>query len=399
MAKAAPFVAVLTLMAVCALAQPAISSIEPDDATGASNAVILNGAAPLVHTAIVLPLAADGERVGADDSAEQTAHVLKDMERILEVSKSGMDQIVRLNVYAANDEVVAGVETALAETFAGPNKPAVTVVVGAPAHPGALVAMDAIAATNAGAPGRIRHRALHGRQNRAHAAILPAGRAVYISGQAEPGDTPADATLNTLESLRDTLAWLELGLIHVVHVKTFMKPMDAVGEVDGAIDAFFEGAIVPPVTHVEWTNNAPIEVELIVSAPEGTASQANGPISYLTPPDLTASPVFCRVTVIDSDRRIYVAGLNGDNTESAEAEVRSLYGELGRILELAGSDMNHLVKATYYCATDATSSALNAIRPEFYDPERPPAASKALVRSTGRAGKGITVDMIAVRTE
>jgi hypothetical protein len=54
------------------------------------------------------------------------------------------------------------------------------------------------------------------------------------------------------------------------------------------------------------------------------------------------------------------------------------------------------VKATYYISTDEASAKLNQLRPRFYDPQRPPGASKAPVAGTGRAGKTITLDMIAV---
>ena len=55
-----------------------------------------------------------------------------------------------------------------------------------------------------------------------------------------------------------------------------------------------------------------------------------------------------------------------------------------------------LVKAPYYVSADEPSRQLNAQRPRYYDPKRPPAASKATVAGTGRKGRGITLDMIAV---
>ncbi|MCL4691351.1 MAG: RidA family protein [Candidatus Hydrogenedentes bacterium] len=387
--------AILMFVSALAIGQPGIERIEPNVDSGAAKALVITGPAPLVHTAMILPVDESGQLVGPDNANEQTARVLENLRRVLDASASSFDRVVRINVYAAHDDVIPIVESAFAETFAE-NAPAVTYAVGELALSGALVAVDAIAVADEGTAGTATVEGLFNRPRREHASILPLGRAVYVSGQAEPGETLAEATRNTMESLRATLEWLGLDLSHVVHVKTFMKPMAGVGEVDDTLDAFFSGDTVPPVTHVEWTNNTPIEIELIAFAPEGTATQAEGPVSYLTPPGMSESPVFCRVTVIDSKRRIYVSGLTGDDTSSAESEVRSLYAELGRILQAAGSDMHHLVKATYYCATDATSAALNQVRPDFYDPKRPPAASKALVGGTGRSGKGIAIDLIAV---
>jgi enamine deaminase RidA (YjgF/YER057c/UK114 family) len=99
---------------------------------------------------------------------------------------------------------------------------------------------------------------------------------------------------------------------------------------------------------------------------------------------------------------IYVGGLSLDrdgdraDAKAAEREVRGVLDNLGRVLDAAGSDLRHLAKATYYVSTDATSAALNAVRPSYYDPARPPAASKALVGGSGRPEAGLVLDMIAV---
>jgi enamine deaminase RidA (YjgF/YER057c/UK114 family) len=68
----------------------------------------------------------------------------------------------------------------------------------------------------------------------------------------------------------------------------------------------------------------------------------------------------------------------------------------GRVLAAGGSDLLHLAKATYYVADDVTSRKLNEVRPEYYDPKHPPAASKAGVRGTGKQNRTVTLDMIAV---
>ena len=43
------------------------------------------------------------------------------------------------------------------------------------------------------------------------------------------------------------------------------------------------------------------------------------------------------------------------------------------------------------------ASKLNELRPKFYDPKRPPAASKAFVPGVGLAGPSLMIDMIAVQ--
>ena len=89
------------------------------------------------------------------------------------------------------------------------------------------------------------------------------------------------------------------------------------------------------------------------------------------------------------------SGLYGTSNDPIE-QVREMFTELQRLMKEAGSDMAHLVKATYYVTDDSADREINAIRPTLYDPRRPPAASKLSVRGTGRTGKGSTFDMIAV---
>jgi enamine deaminase RidA (YjgF/YER057c/UK114 family) len=79
--------------------------------------------------------------------------------------------------------------------------------------------------------------------------------------------------------------------------------------------------------------------------------------------------------------------------------LRSLFSNLKKILDATGSDWSHLAKATYYFSDDAASAAHNAQRPDYYNPQRPPAASKAKVKGVGPSAHGINLDMIAVPAE
>jgi enamine deaminase RidA (YjgF/YER057c/UK114 family) len=83
---------------------------------------------------------------------------------------------------------------------------------------------------------------------------------------------------------------------------------------------------------------------------------------------------------------------------TGEPEVTDVFAALERVLRAGGSDMRHLVKATYCVSADDSSVALNALRPRYYDPARPPAASKAAVAGVGQSGRGLLIDMIAVPT-
>src|SRR5690606_5367321 len=95
---------------------------------------------------------------------------------------------------------------------------------------------------------------------------------------------------------------------------------------------------------------------------------------------------------------LYVSGLYG-NEEDPDQQVRDIFKTLTRVSNAAGTDLRHLLKATYYCSADDVSRSLNALRPDYYDPERPPAASKAIVAGAGREDRTLTIDMIAAVRE
>jgi enamine deaminase RidA (YjgF/YER057c/UK114 family) len=128
--------------------------------------------------------------------------------------------------------------------------------------------------------------------------------------------------------------------------------------------------------------------------PDARADKLAGSVEYLNPPDIKKSPVFSRAAIVRTERLIFSSGLYGDGPD-AEARIRDIFGKLRTLTEQSGGNFDHLVKATYYVQDAESSKLLNEIRPEFYDPERPPAASKAIVQGVGRNDRKITVDMIA----
>lgn len=374
-----------------------IRSVEPDDATGTAKAVVV-GRTPLAHTAQLLPLDAKGELVGKGDISRQAGQVLDNLDTALKEAGSGFDRLVKINVSAARTEAVAEVEKVLARRFNGPAKPAVSFVVGQLAHPDALVAMDAVAA--AADPGgktvkRLASAALSGKRGTAHVAVLPTGEAVYISGQAEKGDL-AEATRATLQSLHATLAHFGLNRSHVVQLKAFLRPMTDVRVVEAEVARAYDGQTAPPMVYVEWLSSLPIEIELIAAAGGSPAAPAAATVTFFTPPGMKASPVYSRVARAHHGQRIYLSGLYGTRSGDGEAQIREIFASLQPLLHKTGSDLRHLVKATYYVSDDVADRKLNEIRPEFYDPQRPPAASKARVAGVGRAGQSITMDLIAV---
>jgi enamine deaminase RidA (YjgF/YER057c/UK114 family) len=376
----------LTITTVAASATAdAVRQVRPDDAAGTSAAVVVDGAANLAHTEQILPIDADGKVIAPNQAAGQAAAVLDRLEAILKGVESGIDRLVKVDVYIARPDAVATFQQAFARRMAGKARPAVTYVVVALPRPEALVALDAIAVT-----------AVSGTRPNARVAVLPAGPRILISGQTEPDADLVTATRKTLAGLGDTLKYVGSDRSQVVRCKAFMQPMTAAAaaDVEREVSAFFGGEDVPPLSLVEWRSSQtqPIEIELVAA----TREQGAGPLEYLTPPALKSSPVFSRVARVNASPLIFVSGLYGSPGTTGAAQVEAIFDTLGKVLAECGSDLRNMAKATYYVADDATTRALGEFRQRHYDPNRPPAASKALVAGVGAEGRTITLDMIAV---
>jgi enamine deaminase RidA (YjgF/YER057c/UK114 family)/predicted amidohydrolase len=377
-------------------AEPVLRFIDPNKETGTSQAVEVAPVA-LAHTAQLLPIDSAGRIVGKDNPAAQIDKVLDNVAAALAEVRSGFDQTIKVNVYVRRAQLVSEVQKALAKRFAGEVKPAVTFVEGILPHPDALVAMDAVAAIPAERGTevkRARSATLPGAKNTSQVAILPAGPHVYVSGQAGAGKDIRQVTRETMEGLRATLKHLGLKDAHVVQVKTFLNPMSAVGDVEKEIANVFGDQPVPPLVFVEWKYDLPIEIELIAAAP-APKEKAKEPIEFLTLPMAKPSPVYSQIARINHGKLIYISGLYGKSTK-AEAQVQEVFSALDQLLAKTGSDSRHLAKATYYVVDEPVTNQLGEFRKKYYDPSRPPAASKAKVSGVGMEGKTITIDMIAV---
>jgi len=368
---------------------------------GGAQAIRIEGAA-LVHTGQSLPADRSGSVDGTQSPDAQVRRALDNLARALESAGSSLDQLVRLNAVTDDKRATSALASEIKARFRLDSRPAVTLVEGKLPVEGALVALDAVGASGitGEAPVEVTWAvspSLPGVQGGSHAAVLPNGPRSFVSGRAADGE-PELAATGVLVQIDETLEHLGASGGQLVQLKCFLRPIEAAGRVERRIVEFYGGR-APPVVFVEWLNRQAIEIEAIVSAAPADESEDARPIAYLTPPGMTASPVFSRVAQAFHPASIYVSTLNGRSSGSAEQQIREMFADLAGILQQAGSDLGHLAKATYYVSDESTSTALNQIRPEFYDPKSPPAASKASVSGTSVAGRNLAVDMIAVPSE
>lgn len=394
------------------LAQVSLERFGQQPDLGTPLAIRISGG-DLLHTSQLLPRGSDGQVV--EGGVETQLEVLRrQLQRLIEASGGDWRSLVRLNFLASTPEAAEVIRARFRQLAADTPglTPTLTLALSPLADPRAHVAVDAVLAI---APDRGANSAVPPPAERfgggwgAAWRRQPAGGVVYVSGQAEAGDgTLGGATAATLESLGQTLGWLGLKSDQVLAVRCFLSPIADQVVVERQLDQFFSGLAQPTVSHVEWISTLPIEIELVVAAaglsPPG--ERVRGRLHMLTPPGMTGSPIFSRVAWLESGALIYTSSLlaeldAADGVDDADgvAEVESVFGQLQRSVADAGGDLRHLAKATYFVAGEPVSVQLNQLRPRYYDPARPPAASKAMVAGTGVAGRSLSIDFIATTAD
>jgi enamine deaminase RidA (YjgF/YER057c/UK114 family) len=339
------------------------------------------GRSGLAHTGMLYGSPAGQEASGFSEIAVQ-------LKAIARHYGATLGDVAKLNLYVADPSpaLIRRIETEIGQDWPREACPALTLIPSPIPGDAAAVAADAVIAVPTDDDAVTRFSG--------QAAVMPAGRDIlYVSGRAASGAL-AEATSETMRQLFDVLAHVGSTQVDVVQVKAFIQPMSDWETVQHEIDRSFGAAASPPVVHVAWTSpSRATEIELIAAAPE--REETGETVSYFTPPGDEASPVYSRVARVHSDEVIYIGGVSASNAATPQQEVRSVLEQMRRLAEAAGSNLNHLAKATYYVSGRPVSAMLNKLRPEYYLPTRPPAASKISVATIGVSDRTLLVDMVA----
>ncbi len=354
---------------------------------------------PLVYTRQLFAMDGEGKLVGQGSAEKQIEQVLANLEAALKDSGSGMDKLIRVNVYALSKTIVASFHESLGKRLDASIRPATTSILTPLPYRGALVAVDAVAgAADAGKAVTLKRcAAVAGNDKCADTAILPAGGIAYLSGHPEGFELAKLPAIKSMTRLMKTLEQLKLTPKDVVQVRVFMNPVTPAEEVLSEIQAFFPDQITPPVVFVEWLASMPVEIEMIAQLPPSD-KPAEG-VEYFDPPEFRPDSTFSRVGLMRAKRQIYISGLYASKPSRGNEQSDLLFGQLAEVLAKHGSDIRHVARATYFTSDDDAARWIDMKRFEILDEKRPPAASKLMVHGVGLAGRTMTVDMIAVEAK
>ena len=393
-----PMIAVLSLTLATARsgqAEDMLVSIGPRPVTGSSTAVLV-GDVPLIHTSQLFPDTVD---TGDEQQIQSLLSVLKST---LQTAGSGLEQCVKLNVYVVQRKLIPLFHSEMAQQFRGRHKPAVSFIVTALSDLRARVALDAVAVTATAPSSDVRILSTAGggtdAESRRTVSVIPDGTRIYLSGHGAGHESLEGAARSTLAQIRKTLQFLGRSEKDVLQLRCFLRPVARAQRVRKEITEFFRNRPVPPVSLVECQADprVPVEIEVVVF---GGRNRTGPVLEYLTPPGMTASPVFSHIVRLNHAKSIYISGLYGSaggKSDMRGVEAEQVFRSLGRVLKESGSDLRHLAKATCAVSSDAAGRALTEICPQVYDPVRPPAVSRVRMNQAGPAGQSLMVDLIAV---
>ncbi|MBI4623745.1 MAG: RidA family protein [Verrucomicrobia bacterium] len=322
----------------------------------------------------------------ASDARGQAERALDRLGVVLNSAGGDISRVLRLNAYVAEDKDTPAIEAVVAARFAGA-PPVVTLVRSSLIVKDARVAFDAVALIS---------RAPTDVEIASGNAVMPAGAKVFLSGvSGRVSDLPTSVQ-ETMEKLSAISGHLGLGKRDVVQVKIFLQPFSEFEAARREIARIFSGGPVPPIVMVEWLSTAYTEIEMVLSG-RALKPQPQAALTFPTIPGRTLSPVYSHVaTVAAGTPLIFLGGIDAGHSGPPREQLKRVFEKLGSMLFEADSSYRQLVKATYYVADATTRMTLNEIRPVYYDPARPPAATAVVVSSVGRSDRACVIDMIAV---
>ncbi|MCG8601874.1 MAG: RidA family protein [Verrucomicrobiales bacterium] len=323
----------------------------------------------------------------AQESGDGAAMV-EELRRIAGLCDASLKNVVRLNVYIGREvpELRSTAEALIEEFRVEGNTPAVSIIPGKLPR-GALLGIDAVLVLKS----RSDEISFVGRD----AGIAPARKGiVFASGRVAKAKTYAESIPEMHKLVMGDTEHLGVSEDDIVAVRAFINDFANWEKAEAEIASIF-GERTPPVVFLEWEREDTIEVEYIFATPASTTDE---PVIHHFPNTPKASPSFSRGSVVHSKEIIFMGAMFGEPGDP-EKEVVSLLDTVVKNAEEAGSDVDHLAKTTYFVNDSEVDKAAGPVRPKYYHPDTPPAASKIRREHVGLPGHHISMDMIAVPVE
>ena len=324
-------------------------------------------------------VAADTSRLGFHVSplsgkgllSQQVRDALKALLR-----SSGGASIVKLRAFVAGSGDLRRVPAIVSETFTEKHLPlpAVSVIqIGALPMEGAQVAIESMAV--------------------AKKEMNPSGL-VFVSGQAAPSDTPlvkvAALAQKSAADLKTALQAAGSGPADALRVTCFCSTLDDYAAVRAVVEPDYRHAALSFVQLQRSPFRSVVECEAVARA----SRKAQGRVQFENPAGLAQSPNYSQLALVSAPRLI----LSGTQVSYGyqDSDARLAFQRLAKALEAGGSSVKDIAFASFYPLSSSIAEQVRRIRFEFFDKQRPPAATMQPFEGLPAMDAGFAVDVVAI---
>lgn len=214
-------------------------------------------------------------------------------------------------------------------------------------------------------------------------AVNPHGMA-FFSGQ------QTKDLRQSLAHLQTAVSGAKVAAGSVLRATCFLSSLDHAAEARTAILTAFPNAAANVVQLQRLAVEPLAECEAVgrLDAPPGS------PVVLLNPPELTQSPNYSQVALVNSPR-IVITGTQ-QTFGNQDADFRLAFGRLQKALEPFGAGFKDVFWSSAYPLSRTALDKLRAIRWDYYDKSRPSASTAVLFEGLPSLDATLALEVIAV---
>jgi len=133
-----------------------------------------------------------------------------------------------------------------------------------------------------------------------------------------------------------------------------------------------------------------VECEAVARA----SRKAQGRVQFENPAGLAQSPNYSQLALVSAPRLI----LSGTQVSYGyqDSDARLAFQRLAKALEAGGSSVKDIAFASFYPLSSSIAEQVRRIRFEFFDKQRPPAATMQPFEGLPAMDAGFAVDVVAI---
>jgi enamine deaminase RidA (YjgF/YER057c/UK114 family) len=213
---------------------------------------------------------------------------------------------------------------------------------------------------------------------------------VFLSAQMAASDGPTDPveplTAKALAGLRESLKNVGLEAADVARVTCYFSSLDSVAASRKLVEAEYPRAALNYVQPTRSAEHALAACEAVARAHQAPP----GGTLRIAPEDGQSPAAF-----IVAPQVVFTGTQNSFGYQ--EQDTRLAFGRLQKALEQAGASLRDAAYVRYYPLSTGITAQIRKVRPEFFDPARPPAGTLVLVEGLTSMDAGFAVDVVAAK--